>query len=224
MMKYFTCLFLLLHALVAYTQDSSYVKLINEVSLKQAIFKQKYTEADSLKKDSIIHEAQKYIFDKIIIDYFRQWYGTPWDFNGTTRIPKKGKIACGYFVTTVLLDAGFKIPRIKWAQLPSETFIKKISTNTKRIYNKPVEDVISILNIKGDGLYIVGLDTHVGFLYKNGEVMQFVHSNYYEKEIGVMSQNINVDSPLKNSSYRFIGKILEKDMMIKWIMNEEFLQ
>ena len=37
------------------------------------------------------------------------WIGTVWDFNGVTRTPKQGAIACGYFVTNVLTDLGFKI-------------------------------------------------------------------------------------------------------------------
>src|ERR1700741_5295000 len=48
------------------------------------------------------------------------WYGTPWGFYGTTEEPGQGTIACGYFVTTVLRDAGCSLQRIKLAQYPSE--------------------------------------------------------------------------------------------------------
>ena len=39
------------------------------------------------------------------------WQGTEWSFEGHTAMPKKGEIACGYFVSTTLRDVGLNINR-----------------------------------------------------------------------------------------------------------------
>src|SRR5687768_13237846 len=44
------------------------------------------------------------------------WLTTPWSFEGHTSIPRQGKIACGYFVSTTLLHMGFNVNRYKFAQ------------------------------------------------------------------------------------------------------------
>ena len=148
---------------------------------------------------------------------FPKWFGTPWDFNGTSTVPKKGLIACGYFVTTVLQHSGFKIPRVKWAQMASEGMIKKICKDIKRFHNAPIEQVAAYLNKKPDGLYIVGMDSHVGFLYRTGTKMRFVHSNYYQAQIGVMSEELAGQNPLDDSGYLVIGRLFDDEMIRKWI-------
>lgn len=198
----------------------TYNDLLEEVREKRAKIKEQYLAADSLARDSVVKAARSYVFSTITTKQFSYWFNTPWDFNGTTRIPGQGKIACGYFVTTVLYDAGFDLPRTKWAQLASEAIIKKLSSDIRRFHNKPVKDVASHLAAKPDGLYIVGLDTHVGFIYKSGKTMRFVHSNYYEPEKGVMAQELDCYNPLRDSRYRVLGRILDDAMMKAWILDE----
>ncbi len=158
----------------------------------------------------------------ITTDIFNCWYGTPWDFNGQTRTPQQGSIACGYFVTGVLYDAGLNIPRVNWAQQASEVFITKMSNDIKRFSNVSVEEVKLYLKKKGNGLYIVGLDKHVGFVFVKGEEIKFVHSNYYQRDIGVMSEELDSENPLKDSNYRVIGKIIDDAMVENWILNLKY--
>ncbi len=158
------------------------------------------------------------MFNTITEKIFPYWYGTPWDFNGTTRVPKQGSIACGFFVTNILTDVGFNIPRIGWAQSASEVFIKKLAPNSiKRFSNRPISEVENYLLRTGDGLYLVGLDQHVGFIVVKDDEIEFVHSNYYQADIGVMSEEIDSANPLNDSNYRVIGKLLSNDMIINWI-------
>ncbi|MGK4566410.1 hypothetical protein [Flavobacterium sp. 3HN19-14] len=203
-----------------YNQD--YTSLKEEILDKRIDFLKSYVSAGNAKKDSIIKLSRDYIFEKITSDIFNQWYGTQWNFYGQTKIPRHGKIACGYFVTTVLSDAGFNIPGDEWAKLASETFIVRLTKNVKRFQGKPVGDVITYLKTKGNGLYMVGLDCHTGFVYvKDGEA-RFVHSNYYEPEIGVMSQDLDSSNPLKASKYRILGRLLDDEMIKNWILNKEY--
>src|SRR6188474_3208784 len=62
------------------------------------------------KKNPVLLNKQL-LLNNIRDSLFTCWLGTPWDFYGTTQTPGKGKIACGYFVTTLLRDMGASVNR-----------------------------------------------------------------------------------------------------------------
>ena len=201
---------------------NNYNEMLLEINKTRSNFYAAYENASSMQKDSVIASARTYLLSKITSDIFPQWYGTPWDFYGTTRIPGQGKIACGYFVTTVLQDAGFNIPRNEWAKLPSEVFIRKLSPDAHRFSSKTMGEIKRYFLRSSDGLYLAGLDNHVGFVWVQNNEIKFIHSNYYQPEIGVMSQDIDSDNPFFRSNYRVIGKLFSDEMIIKWISNSVF--
>jgi hypothetical protein len=203
-------------------EAAKYEELKKRITEKQQYFSKIYTSSDATKQREIVQQAQAYLATTISDSLFPHWYGTPWNFNGATKVPKQGTIACGYFVTTILSDAGFKIPRVKWAQSASEPVIVKIATNVQRFSNQPMSKLVDYLNKQGDGLYIVGLDQHVGFIYKQGNDFRFIHSSYYRPEIGVMSEPLEGHNPLNDSKYRAIGKLLDTEMTQNWIKGVEY--
>lgn len=151
------------------------------------------------------------------------WYGTRWDFNGTTETPRRGKIACGYFVTTVLRDAGLKVERVKLAQQASEIIIRSLTTedHINRFRNVPFEDFLAALLEEGDGLYIVGLDIHVGFLHVRDKDARFIHSAY-SPPYRVVNEPAHASFILEDSRYRVIGKISADDrLLLKWLNETE---
>ena len=194
-----------------------YDSLKAEMARTRLAYQSAYRNATAPVKDSLITEARNYLLHKITGDMFQHWYNTPWAFYGNTRKPQCGTIACGYFVTTVLKDAGFNIPSTAWAQLASETMILKLTPAVKRFSNKPIDEFESSFTSKPDGLYIVGLDCHVGFISKVNGQLQFTHSSYYKPEVGVLSENLKGHNPLNDSKYRVLGEILHSDMVVKWI-------
>lgn len=204
-------------------QDSAYNQLLATNKKHQAELRYLYLNAkNEHQKDSIIAAAQYYIYKIIVNEYFKNWYGTPWSFYGQTKVPKQGSIACGYFVTTILYQVGFNIPYTDWAKLASEVFIKKFSQEIKRYRNEPIENIKQYILSKSNGLYIVGLDCHVGFIFKHNQTLKFIHSSYYKPDIGVLSENLEGHNPLDNSSYVVIGKILDKPAIIKWLLGTKF--
>jgi hypothetical protein len=216
-------LFTLITTISCQGQQTNYDIVKSNTANKRTSFEKRYLEnkRNPIKQKEIVKEASNFLLEDIN-NYFEVWSGTQWDFNGHTQTPKDGKIACGYFITTTLRDMGFKIPRIKWAQLASESMIKNMTTDIKRFHNAPMKDVVDYIQSKGEGLYIVGLDCHVGYIYYYKKKMRFVHSNYYKPQIGVMSEPLVGKNPLNDSKYRIIGKILDKNMVIKWIKNESY--
>ena len=154
----------------------------------------------------------------------RCWLGHPWDFNGIATIPGEGEIACGYFVSTIMRDAGFKINRIRVAQQPSQniirTFVDKreffeIKTNT------PYQEYVDDITKNYQGIQIVGLDKHVAFIViKDGE-MRFIHSGGLQK--CVVDEGRNEAHSLENSNYRVISNISRnRNAIKKWILGKPF--
>jgi len=171
-------------------------------------------------KNEVYSKARKLLVHTMIDSMFTCWYGTEWDFNGTTTKPRIGNIACGYFVTTLIQQAGFDIPRINLAQCASSSMIdvlcpqKSIAIITK---NK-VAQVKEHLLAQPDGLFILGLDTHTGFIVKSGKSLEFVHSNYSFGNDGVTHESFDTCSAIQNNHYFVIGNFSQSDTTIKnWL-------
>jgi len=183
------------------TQSSFECDYANCKARTNILFRQYRTKPDSTRKQTLLNNIRDSLFVC--------WYGTEWDFNGITEEPGRGKIACGYFVTTILRDMGVAVNRIKHAQCASEEMIRAvcIKNSIRRFSNEGISSFIEKIKLDGIGLYIVGLDFHTGFILNDGEDIYFLHANYtgkkvVEKEIAMMS------SVLSTSEYKVIGRVI----------------
>lgn len=208
---------LMLAFLFAGPDTLAYTALLSRIEADRQGFARSYTTADSACRAELVDRARSYLLTTIGNDLFDRWYGTRWDFNGTTRTPGEGTIACGYFVTTILQDAGFRLPRVKWAQLAAEPMILKMAPSAKRFRDRSIAEVEAWLAENGDGLYAVGLDNHVGFILRSGGTSRFVHSSFYGAGLGVMNEALDGETPFLISRYRVIGRLLDDAMVRKWI-------
>jgi len=204
--------------------EYSYPEVQSYVNQKQSEYKNKYIASMKRGKDLVVIEARKLLFDTMTEHTLPFWLNTSWSFNGTTRIPGKGSIACGTFVVYNLQDIGFKIPS-KMARQPSENIIKNLvgKKGIKRFSNNvPMKKVEKWILRTGEGIYIVGLDNHVGFIINRNNRVSFFHSNYYAPSLKVVNQDITEKSPLTDSRYRIVGKIFDDRMIKKWIKGKSF--
>lgn len=179
-----------------------------------------YAEADETRKKILVREARTRLENALLQDVFPAWYGTDWAFSGTSVTPGEGKIACGYFVSTCLVQVGFKVNRVKLAQQPSQRIIESFMDKSDRKIladGKPMSVIREYLKSQGDGIYIVGLDRHVGFVSVWGDDMAFVHSAYYEPDSYVKSEKIETKNPLSDSGYRVFGKLFSDEMVVGWL-------
>ena len=190
------------------------------LNIRDSLRRVYHRSSESIKK-IISAEAGK-LFTRLLTEkIFPHWYGTPWDFNGTTEVPGTGTIACGYFVTTTLRDAGIKINRYKVAQQTAEKIVTLISSeqNIRRFRSRPIEEIKADMKERGNGLYIVGLDFHVGYLLQEGDSTYFIHSNYLNRS-GVMKESPWMNSVFYYSRYKIIGKISTDEKFLKnWLNN-----
>ena len=174
------------------------------------------TEAE---RDSALREYSGRLTSTIVDNLIPYWYGTPWAFYGTTQIPRDGSIACGYFVSTLLRDAGVNVERVRMAQQASELIIKSLTTETyiERFRNTSIEHFVDKLIARGDGLYVVGLDIHTGFILVRGSSVDFIHSSYV-KPFCVVREKAVESKILIASRYRVVGHISADPVLLrKWL-------
>jgi len=151
------------------------------------------------------NQKSSYFFRFINNDVSRYWSGTPWSFAGTSREPRQGSIACGYFVTNTLSDYGFGINRTFLAQQASSVMIKKLCTDI-RYFTKRQDLETYILGKKKNQVYIVGLDFHTGYITRENKDTYFIHSNYIRNE-GVMKELTGNSKALNASKTFMIGTL-----------------
>ena len=160
------------------------------------------------------------IFTKAVTEtIIPAWIGTAWNFNGTSEKPQQGSIACGYFVTTILRDAGLNLARIKLAQCASEQMIISLiqPKYIHRFSNITIEEFLQSIQDQGYGLYIVGLDNHTGFIYNDGKDIYFIHSTFVGTR-NVQKEKAASSIILKQSKYKVIGKISADELVLqRWI-------
>lgn len=202
-------------------QDSTAVSTIklNYDSCKKAVStiknnnKRNWNRLSAAGKEKIFTEA----VTKTILP---NWVGTPWSFNGTSETPQQGSIACGYFVTTVLRDAGVNLARVKLAQCASEQMIRTLiqPKYIQRFSNQPITNVIAAVQQQGYGLYIIGLDNHTGFIYNDGNDVYFIHSTYVGTK-DVQYEKAATSKVLQWSKYKVIGKLSEDEKVLQNWMN-----
>lgn len=201
---------------------NSYPNAVLSIDQSRQKFAERWSVADARQQAVILMEARAFIEKSIIDDLFPCWMGTPWDFNGVSQKPGEGTIACGYFVTTILRDVGFKVERIKLAQQASQIIIKTMTPDDqiKITSNSSMANMQEVFKNRGDGIYIVGLDSHVGFVTVKGDVMTFVHSSYYTPPRAVIAEPILGRNPFADSAYRVIGKIAGDESVKRWIIGD----
>ena len=177
------------------------------------------TDAD---RAAVVHDA-RVILEHALPAMMRCWLGTPWDFNGTASKPGGGRIACGYFVATVLKDAGFHINRYRLAQQPSEyilrSFLEKDACSLT--VGLPYDSFASGVEAAPPGIYLVGLDTHVAFLVVRSDGFRFIHASG-SRPWCVVDEGRDEAGVLQRSNWRMLGNLTADPQVIHvWLTAEE---
>lgn len=205
-------------------ESRNYNDIRKEVEAERVSLASRYRQATSeVEKSRLVAQAREVITRSIYTEIFPSWYGTAWDFNGTTETPGQGKIACGYFVSTVLRDAGWRVQRVRLAQQASENIILSLTTDAyiKRFRRVEIGKFVKAVSDWGPGLYVVGLDIHVGFIVNTGNEVHFIHSSYIDP-YAVVKERAMESKILAASQYRVIGRVSADDgFIVKWLLGTD---
>jgi hypothetical protein len=196
-----------------------YEVLVDELKRWREDLAEAYQEADNAEQRAEIEHDAKVVLEMVLPEMMRCWIGTGYDFNGIAEKPGKGRVACGYFVSTVIRDAGFKVNRYKLAQQPSEnilrTFIEK--EDCLLSVGKEFESYVDWLEELEPGVYLIGLDTHVGFIVNRRDGMGFIHSSGAHL-VGVVEEPRDQAAAMRNSRWRMIGSFTgDRGVVRTWL-------
>lgn len=169
-----------------------------------------------------LRQARELLLTALDSTIFPAWEGTPWAFYGQSWEPRRGTIACGYFVTTTLHDAGLRLQRSLLAKQASEVIIKNL-TAEEHIYRYrglDQQEFVRQVQALGPGLYVLGLDFHAGFLrVHEGGAVQMVHSSYLGP--ATVTREAADAAEALASNYRVVGKVSADDALLRaWLQQQ----
>lgn len=203
--------------------QSAYTSIKENNELKRKCWEKEITNTNDKKK--LIKKARDHFYSTITDSIFMYWYGTEWDFNGITQKPREGNIACGYFVTTTLSHCGLKVERAHLAQQPASNIIKTVckESTIKTFSNGNLKGLMKHMKNSKDGLFIIGLDNHVGFVDKRDTALYMIHSSGMSP-FEVTIERMEESNPIIRSQLHMVGSITENDdLFVKWIGGEKII-
>lgn len=214
-----------LNRMTAEQVDTLYTQICRRLDKQRKTLGSEYeSETMDDAKKATLKKARTLLLNTVADSLLVCWYGTGWDFNGTTTCPRQGNIACGYFVTTVLKQAGFNISRSFLAQQASSVMIRTFcpGDKVKTITNNQTQKLFDHLKSKPDGIFLLGLDNHTGFVIKKNGKLNFVHSNYLDDVDKVVCEPVEKSSIIQSNGFFVAGELLYSDeTMIKWMKGEK---
>jgi hypothetical protein len=146
------------------------------------------------------------------------WIGSDWGRGvPQSNEPHTGKTNCGTFVGAILRDAGFNLDIKKLQLLPSQaiigTFVK--GKRVKKFIGVEMPTFLEGVREMGPGLYIIGLDQHVGLLVQDDKELRYFHSSI---ETGKVASELAAEAwTIQASRYRIVGKILSPQNLRDWL-------
>jgi len=162
--------------------------------------------------------AEKYMSKTLVDSIFPYWLGTKWDFNGYTEKPRVGEVACGYFVSTTLRDLGISLNRFRVAQKGAADIVKELCDPESIESISSLEKLVDFLEtIREEEILVVGLDFHVGFIFKKQEHYYFAHSNYINQK-GVEIELLQNSTALRNTNLYVVGSLTQNKKILRdWL-------
>lgn len=197
----------------------TYAVLVSELQRWRKDLATRHQKAKSEGERAVVESDARVILEHTLPEMMRCWLGTPWDFNGTAATPGGGKIACGYFVATVLMDAGFQVDRYQLAQQPSGNILRSFLAKDDCVLTigKPFEEFADVLENAEAGVYLLGLDTHVAFLVVGNGGFRMLHSSG-SRPWCVVDEDRDAAQVLQRSNWRMLGNLTaDSKVLRRWL-------
>lgn len=193
---------------------TSYSDLMQSIASKKD-----QINTDSTTDKKKLDAAKTLLLNSLTSEVFPFWYGTAWNFNGITETPGKGEIACGYFVSTTLKQIGFNLNRYRIAQKAASDVINTFCVDSLIYQTRQLDKLIAHVKNQEDGIYVLGLSYHVGFLHKQGNNIYFIHSNFSMPSM-VIREHASKSAALHTSDVYIMGNITNNEALLnKWLTN-----
>lgn len=186
-------------------------------------WRQASKRADRIK---VLAKAREFVASSLVDDIFPAWMGTPWHMgkDDDAGMPHQAgkRVSCSMFVTAALQNVGLRLDsRVRWAQAPALYIQRSLAprrSDLHRFLSIPPRELAGRLSKLDDGIYVVGLNCHVGFiLIREGEA-RFIHSNYVDPDEGVTGEPVAESDAIANSQGTgyWVTPLFQDDRLIKF--------
>ena len=187
----------------------------------------RYTAAGTRKaKRAIKAEARAFVVRALIEEIFPAWLGTPWHMgkDDDAAVPHQpGKrVSCSYFVTAALQNAGLVLDdRRRWAESAALHIQRSLAprvADLHRFFSIPPAQLAARLRKLPVGLYVIGLNCHVGFVRVAADKVWFIHSDYVEPDVGVRVEPLAASAAIANSQPTgyWVTPLFQDDRLIEY--------
>jgi len=166
---------------------AAYDRVLAQIVAHRAELGTRYAAARGTRARAAVRvEARRYVVDTLVSQVFPAWMGMPSGGGpqATASLPHQPGmyISCSYFLTAALQNAGLVLEsRARFAQAPAAWIERALLPPGGQIHRYgtlPADELEQKLIALGEGLYVVGLDIHVGFIVVRDGHAWFVHSSY----------------------------------------------
>lgn len=180
---------------------AAYEESLRALESQRLALGRRFEEARGKERVAIREAARALVLAAFTETVFPAWMGTPWGLGPRSTADRPHQagmvVGCSYFVTGVLQNAGLRLEnRTRFAQAPSALMQQALIPAPRDLHRfagmapAVLERRIAAL---GDGVYIVGLNIHTGFLVVREGKVRVVHASY------TPPQEV-VDEPLTSSA------------------------
>ncbi|GAA5494581.1 hypothetical protein Rhal01_00743 [Rubritalea halochordaticola] len=208
---------------VVLEKRKAYSETIKALESYRNAQRKEYQEANSSVKREILAAVRMRLIQDLCDEIFPAWYGTTWSSAGKSEQPGQGSISHGYFVSTSLQHAGFKLDRDEMARQPTEKVIVAMTKGKRGVVSgRSMDAVMKYLQSQGDGIYLVGMDRHFGYVTVRGPDVRFVHSSSDRLLRMVVCEPALGENALSEARYRVFGKLLDDAMLVSWMKGEQY--
>jgi hypothetical protein len=183
-------------------------------------------------RNAVRRAARSLVVDSIVREVFPAWMGTPWYMgeDDDAQFPHQAgkRISCSAFVTAVLQNVGLQLDsRVRWMQAPALYIQRSLAPQPKDLHRYPSIPPATLqtrLALLGEGLYVIGLNCHVGFVWIDSQRRpRFVHSNYVDPEQGVTEEPVSASQAIANSQDTgyWVTPLFQDDRLIdRWLTGQ----
>ena len=202
-----------------------YKTLTADLGRWRADLEARYSKAKNATDRAVVEADARIILERALPAMMLCWLGTRWDFNGTAKGPGDGKIACGYFVATVLKDAGFRLDRYQLARQPSQNILRSFlpKDSCELTVNEDYQKFAANVGKREHGVYVIGLDTHVAFIVVRDGGFRFIHSSG-SRPWCVVDESPDEAGVLQRSSWRMLGNLTAESTVIRhWLKTDRIV-
>ena len=166
---------------------AAYTTVLAQITARRAELGARYAAARGARaRAEVRSEARRFVVETLVSQVFPAWMGMPSGGGpqATASLPHQPGmyISCSYFLTAALQNAGLVLEsRARFAQAPAAWIERALLPPGGQIHRYgtlAADELEKKLVGLGEGLYVVGLDIHVGFIVVRDGHAWFVHSSY----------------------------------------------